>query len=185
MPAVNKAVEVLRQGGVILYPTETVWGIGCDATNDEAVARIFKIKGRPSAKAMISLVPDFESLGKWLRNLPSNAEDIVRNSSRPLTVVYDSPVGISSLLMAEDGSAAFRITSCNFAAEICRALGKPLVSSSANLTGDKPPVSFEDLNPDLKDQVDFICPPTGQSGEGTPSRILKITDEGVVTVIRD
>lgn len=181
----NEALEVLAQGGVILYPTETVWGLGCDATNDEAVARIFKMKGRSSAKAMISLVPDFETLGLWVKNIPPCAEDIVNTYSQPLTIVYDTPVGISSLLMAKDGSAAFRITSCDFAAKLCKLLGKPLVSSSANISGDVAPVEFQDINPVIKNQVDFICPPIEHSSKGAPSRILKITDDGMVTVIRD
>lgn len=183
----EKALKVLKTGGVILYPTETVWGIGCDATVSQAVERVFEIKGRASSKAMISLVADLEQLSHWLKVLPQTAVDELQNTERPTTIVYDSPSGISPLLLAEDGSAAFRVTTNPYTAELCRRLGRPLVSTSANSSGNPSPSAFEDIEERVRNAVDFICSPSEAPDNVSvkPSRIIKISNDGDKKIIRE
>lgn len=180
----QEAVAVLRRGGIILYPTDTVWGLGCDATNDEAIERLFALKQRPSSKAMISLVDSVETLNEWLNFVPERAVEEIEATAEPLTVIFDSPAGLSSSLVAEDGSAAFRIPKLHFTRELCRVLGKPLVSTSVNVSGKPAASSFDEIDGEIIESVDYVCRYGRETKGGSPSRILKITDEGKVTVIR-
>lgn len=182
----TKAVDVLKNGGIILYPTDTIWGIGCDATNDAAVKRLFELKSRPEAKAMISLVDSKNTLLEYLSFFPVEADQELSYTQRPLTVIFDQPRGISSMLTAEDGSAAFRIPQNEYTGELCRLLGHPLVSTSANISGKKSPRFYSEIEKDLIESVNYICR-YGRDDNSVkePSRIIKITDKGVVTVIRD
>lgn len=182
---IKRAVEVLKAGGVILYPTDTVWGLGCDAANPEAVKRIFQIKRRPDSKALISLVESEEILQKFLVCFPAAAEREIERTERPLTVIYDRPRGITPLLEAPDGSAAFRITSLQFAKELCRRLGRPLVSTSANISGTQAPAVFDEIAEEIKKEADYICIYGRDLPPSVPSRILKITDSDEITVIRE
>lgn len=181
----EQALSVLNQGGIILYPTDTVWGLGCDATNCEAVDNLFMIKGRPGSKAMISLIHSLDSLKCWLQRFPEGASVELENSERPLTMIFDHPFGIAPALMAEDGSAAFRIPIEPFTNELAKRLGKPLVSTSANFSGEPTPASFHDIRQELIDRADYVCNYGRNKAPSRPSRILKITDEGVITVIRE
>lgn len=182
---IRQALNSLKDGGVILYPTDTVWGLGCDATNSAAVERLFSIKRRPDAKAMISLVDSIGTLRKWVRIIPDNALLEMASSNRPLTVIYDHPLGIDSSLLAPDGSAAFRVPDYEFTRILCAALEKPLVSTSANFSGEPTPLSFDDIPEEIKTAVDYICH-EGRDRHGTkPSRVLKITDYNHLTVIRE
>ena len=181
----KKAVKVLKDGGVILYPTDTIWGLGCDATNVEAVKRLFKIKARPDSKAMISLVDSLETLRRFVKKIPETAlRELEVNDGRPLTVIYDSPTGIDELLIAPDGSAAFRISSHEFSQKLCSGLGGPLVSTSANISGEKAPATFGEIDPALREMVDYVCRSERDSKASIPSRIVKINDNDEVTVIR-
>ena len=183
---IEKAVEILNAGGIILYPTDTIWGLGCDATNENAVKRIFELKRRPQAKAMISLVDSEESLIQWLEYVPEAALREIRNKKcRPLTVIYDKPKGIATPLKADDGSAAFRITNHYYSNALCAGLGRPIVSTSANYAGDPSPASFNGIDDNIKKEVDYICKCERESASGSPSRIVKINDEGNVKVIRE
>lgn len=179
------AVEVLRKGGIIMYPTETIWGIGCDSGNSEAVKRVFQIKERSDAKAMISLVDSMDMLKIFLYELPPAAEKEISGSQRPVTVIFDTPKDVSPNLMAEDGSAAFRVTSLPFAQELCRRLGRPLVSTSANISGKPSPALFADIDDELISRVDYVCETGRDNPKGNPSRIIKITNAGRITVIRE
>lgn len=181
----NSALEVLCGGGIILYPTDTIWGIGCDATNTQAVSRLYEMKGRPTSKAMISLVDSLDSLRSWVDKVPEKAEEEINLADRPLTVIYDSPRGISEMLKSEDGSSAFRIVSLNYTAELCSRLGKPLVSTSANLTGKPSPRTFREIEDKILRQVDYICQYGRTLYGDKPSRIVKISDGGLVTIIRE
>lgn len=181
----KSALRVLNKGGIILYPTDTVWGLGCDASNEEAVRKLFSLKKRLSSKAMISLVDSVDSLHKWVENVPEEAMREIESSERPLTVIYDSPVDISARLKASDGSAAFRITSHPFTKELCRRLGRPLVSTSANMAGEMAPATFNEIDESLRSAVDYVCLTGREKGNSKPSRIIKITDDGKVTVIRE
>lgn len=184
MEDLTKALEVLKHGGIILYPTETIWGIGCDATCSDAVERIFRLKGRADSKAMISLVDSMESLQKWVRVITESVVKEIEDSARPLTVVYENPMGIAPRLIAEDGSAAFRITSLPFTRELCRQLGRPLVSTSANISGEKPAATFAAIDERILEGVDYVCLTGRDNLPGHPSRIVRLSG-GTVEVIRE
>lgn len=181
----NCALITLRSGGIIAYPTDTIWGIGCDASNDQAVEKLFEIKKRPSAKAMISLVDSIETLKSHLDYFPIEAEAILRKSETPLTVIFDSPKGISDKLKAEDGSAAFRIPQLEFVSQLCRLLGRPLVSTSANFSGTTSPKLFLEIDSHLLDSTDYVCQYGRGSSNIKPSKIIKITNSGELSVIRE
>lgn len=182
---VRAAVEAMRRGGVIIYPTETVWGIGCDATNAVAVARIFELKRRQDAKAMITLVSDLGMLERYVSNIPDVAYELIEASIRPLTVVYDHPVGIAPALLAPDGSAGVRITGSPFARALCRALGRPVVSSSANLSGGPTPRSFSDIPRELTDGADYVVDfERDRVSDCPPSSVIKLSDGGIIRILR-
>lgn len=182
----QQAADILRKGGVILYPTDTIWGIGCDASNDDAVKRVFQIKQRADSKAMISLVDSVQSLQKWVKAIPTTAQNEIEGTERPLTIIYEHPDGISHALKATDGSAAFRITSADFTQELCRMLDKPLVSTSANVSGMPSPKTYDEIDELLKEKVDYICRyGRTNSKAGKPSRIIKISDDNTISIIRE
>lgn len=181
----HKAAAAIKDGGIILYPTDTVWGLGCDASNETAVKCLFDLKKRPDAKAMISLVDSVSSLERWIETMPEAALAEIDSSYRPLTIIYDSPRGIAPSLKAEDGSAAFRITSHPFSKELCRLLGKPLVSTSANISGSPAPSTFKEIDSEIINAVDYVCLTDRDSLPSTPSRILKISDNGEKKIIRN
>ena len=133
--SLDKALEVLKNGGIILYPTDTIWGIGCDATNTEAVKRIFELKQREDAKAMLMLVGSEGQLQQFVKEVPDVAWQLIDSAVNPLTIIYDEPINISPALLAEDGSAGFRITNEYFSRSLCQRLRRPVVSTSANISG--------------------------------------------------
>lgn len=182
-----KALEALNKGEVILYPTDTVWGLGCDATNSMAVSKLFVLKHRPDSKAMISLVNSVESLRLWVEGvLSEKALGELMNSHRPTTVVLPNPRGIVSALVGADGSAAFRIPKDNdFTVQLCRRFGKPLVSTSANFSGDSAPRTFSEIKEEIKRASCYICTTGRDRDPGQPSRIVKIEDNGDITIIRE
>lgn len=182
---IEAAVNVLRGGGVILYPTDTVWGLGCDASNDDAVARLFDIKHRPSAKSMLLLVSDMNMVSRHVASVPDAARHILTDAKRPTTIIYDGASGISPLLLAEDGSVGMRIPDFDFCTELCRRLGNPLVSTSANISGQPAPAAFAQIDRQIIDAVDYVCE-TGRAGrpQMQPSDIIKVSADGAVTNIR-
>lgn len=183
---IKSATEVLRRGGVILYPTDTVWGIGCDATNGEAIRRIFDIKRRSDGKAMITLVDSIDALFHTVDNVPDVALDLIEVATDPVTVVYDKGVGVAPELLASDGSLAVRVTREAFSARLCRTFRRPLVSTSANISGTPTPRSFSDISPEVIAAVDYVC--ASRRGEshsaGRPSMVIKISDNGVFKILR-
>lgn len=182
----ENAVKVIGRGGVILYPTDTIWGLGCDATNDEAIERIFDLKERSDSKALISLVDSIETLQNWVEVLPSLALQEMKSARRPLTIIYDNPKGLSKKLMADDGSAAFRIPTLDFTQELCRRIGVPLVSTSANISGAPSPASFQEIDDKIIKNVDYVCLfGREKATKGLPSRILKINNDNKFKVIRE
>lgn len=185
----HAAVEALRRGGVIAYPTDTIWGIGCDATNEEAVARVKEVKGSNDAKALITLVPDIGMLERWVDNIPPVALELVEASegARPVTIVYDSPAtALARGLLAPDGSAGIRVCADPFVAAICRALRRPIVSTSANFSGSPSPASFADIDPALLARLDYVA--TYRRGEPRSSRrassVIKISAGGLFKILR-
>ena len=182
---IEAAVKVLRNGGVILYPTDTVWGIGCDATNAEAVARVYAIKQRDDSKAMICLVDSDVRLQRYVRNVPEVAWDLLEYATKPTTVILDNAVHLAPNLIAADGSIALRITQEPFSKQLCYRFQKPLVSTSANISGEPPAQNFCDISEQLLEAVDYVCWSRRQEHKPhTPSSIIKLTQDGVVTIIR-
>lgn len=182
---VERAVATLREGGLILYPTDTVWGIGADATNAEAVAKIYRLKQREDSKSMLALVDSIDSLHKWISRVPPEALRLIEESERPMTVIYDSPQGVAQNLRAADGSLGIRVTSEAYSRELCRRLGHPVVSTSANISGQPAPALFREIASGIIEGVDYTA--TFRRDDETrraPSGIVKVTDDGRVTIIR-
>lgn len=182
---IKQAVNVLRNGGIILYPTDTVWGIGCDATNAEAVAKVYKIKKRDDSKALICLVDSDARLQRYVRNVPSIAWDLLDAAVKPTTVILDNAVNLAPNLIAEDGSIAMRITKEPFSKELCYRFQKALVSTSANISGEPAAQNYRDISQELIDSVDYVCWSRRQEHKPhTPSSIVRLKPNGEVTIIR-
>ena len=182
---IRTAVEVMRKGGVILYPTDTVWGIGCDATNADAVAKVYAIKHRDDSKALICLVDSAVRLQRYVRNAPEVAWKVMELATKPTTVIFDNAVNIAPNLIAEDGSIAMRITSEPFSKELCYRFQKPVVSTSANMSGEPAAENYKDISEELLGAVDYVCYSRRQEKQPhTPSSIIKIGADGQVKIIR-
>ena len=183
---VDAAVKALKAGDVILYPTDTVWGLGCDATNDNAVQRIFDLKKRDDAKSVIILVSDADMLARYVRQIPPMALDLLEINDKPMTIIYPEGVGLSAKVIAEDGSVAIRIPRNEFCVEMIRAFGKPIVSTSANISGEETPARFAEINAEILDGAEHIVEPSLEEGStGLSSQIIKIGLGGEVKVIRE
>ena len=175
---IQNAVNVMRKGGVILYPTDTVWGIGCDATNAEAVAKVYRIKQRDDSKALICLADSVDRVQRYVRDVPPVAE-------KPTTVVLDGAVNLAPNLIAEDGSIALRVTNEPFSKELCYRFQKAIVSTSANISGEPAAQNYRDIAPEILEAVDYVCWTRRQEHKPhTPSSIIKLTKDGRVTIIR-
>ncbi len=182
---VKKAVEVMRNGGVILYPTDTVWGIGCDATNEEAVKRVYEIKRRSDSKALICLVDSEARLTRYVRRVSDVTWDMIELATKPLTVIYDNATGLAPNLLAEDGSVGIRITKEEFSKELCFCFQKPIVSTSANISGEPTPQTFDEISDEIKNAVDYVVKYSQRCKEKhQPSSIIKINADGEFTIIR-
>lgn len=182
---IRAAIEVLRQGGTILYPTDTIWGIGCDATNPEAVKKVFEIKQREDSKALICLVDSPGRLQRYVRNVPDVAWDIIDLATKPTTVILNDAVNLAPNLLAEDGSVGLRVTSEVFSQQLCYRFQKAIVSTSANISGQPSPQTFADISDEIKNSVNYICVSRQRdTSRHEPSSIIKLTPSGEVTVIR-
>lgn len=180
-----KAVEVMKDGGIVLYPTDTVWGIGCDATNSEAVKKIYELKQRVDSKSMLVLVGSEGELQRTVRTVPDAAWMLIEAAVRPLTIIYDHPIGVAPELLAEDGSLGIRITDELFSKTLCQRLRRPIVSTSANISGQKTPKTFAEIDDAIKNGVDYVV--NYRRNDMSPhksSDIIKVSDSGVVKVIR-
>lgn len=183
---IKKCSELLMSGGVILYPTDTIWGIGCDATNEEAVQRIFGIKQRQESKSMLVLVDSEERLSQYVEEIPSIAGELRRQTERPTTLIYQKAKNLPTNMIAEDGTIAIRIVSEGFCHQLIRALDKPIVSTSANLSGRPSPTSYDEIGQEIIERVDLVVPREFE-GKSTrqSSRIIKLGSDGTYTVIRE
>jgi len=182
---IRRAVEVMIGGGVILYPTDTIWGIGCDATNADAVARVYEIKRRADAKALITLVDSEAKIQFYVRDVPNVAWDLVELTTKPLTIIYSGARNLAPNLLAEDGSVAIRLTQERFSHELCYRMKRAVVSTSANFSGEPSPHCFADISEELKAAVDYVC--TSRREETTkaqPSKIIKLGSGGEFQLIR-
>lgn len=182
---IKNAIEVMRKGGVILYPTDTVWGIGCDATNAEAVAKVYKIKQRDDSKALICLADSVDRVQRYVRDVPNVAWDIMELAEKPTTVILDGAVNLAPNLIAKDGSIGLRITNEAFSKELCFRFQKPIVSTSANISGEPAAQNYCDIAPELLEAVDYVCWTHRQEHKPhTPSSIIKLSSDGQVSIIR-
>ena len=182
---IKNAVEGLRKGGVILYPTDTVWGIGCDATNAEAVHRVYEIKEREDSKALICLVDSDARLQRYGRNVPEVAWQLLDCADKPTTVILDGAVNLAPNLIASDGSIALRITQEPFSKELCYRFQKALVSTSANISGEPAAQNYGDIDPRLLERVDYVCWSRRQEHKPhQPSCIIRLRADGEVSIIR-
>jgi L-threonylcarbamoyladenylate synthase len=186
---IKKAVETMRKGGVILYPTDTVWGIGCDATNVDAVKRVYAIKQRDDSKALICLVDSDARMQRYFRTVPEVAWQLVdslkESDAKPTTLILDGAINLAENLIADDGSVGIRITNESFSKELCYRFQKAIVSTSANISGEPAAQNYCDIDPRIIEAVDYVCWSRRQEHKPhTPSSIIKLKENGEVTVIR-
>ncbi|MBE6271695.1 MAG: threonylcarbamoyl-AMP synthase [Prevotella ruminicola] len=187
---IKQAIETMRKGGVILYPTDTVWGIGCDATNVEAVKRVYQIKQREDSKALICLVDSDARMQRYFRNVPDVAWQLIDSlkeapDAKPTTLILDGAINLAPNLIAEDGSLGIRITNEPFSKELCYRFQKAIVSTSANISGEPAAQNYCDIDPRILEAVDYVCWTRRQEHKPhTPSSIIKLKENGEVTVIR-
>ena len=186
---IKNAVETMRRGGTILYPTDTVWGIGCDATNAEAVKKVYDIKQRDDSKALICLVDSDARLQRYVRQVPDVAWQLIDSlkdsDARPTTLILDGAVNLAPNLIADDGSIALRITQEPFSRELCYRFQKAVVSTSANISGEPAAQNFRDIDPRIIEAVDYVCWSRRQEHQPhQPSSIIRLRENGEVEIIR-
>jgi len=182
---IRNSLEVLKRGGIILYPTDTIWGIGCDATNQEAVDKIFRIKKRKDEKSLLVLIDDPERLSDYVTEIPEIAWELVTVSDEPLTIVYPGGINLASNIMHSDGSVGIRITGDIFCRELIRQLGNPLISTSANISGKPSPSVFTDIAENIKSTVDYIVKwRQDDVVRKRPSPVIKLGLKGEIEIIR-
>ncbi len=181
---VNKAVQILNKGGIILYPTDTIWGIGCDATNYDAIKRIYKLKQREESKSMICLVSDFNMLNQYVEDVPEVAYDILKYTNKPTTIIYDKPVHIAKNIVAEDDTLAIRIVNHDFCNQLIKKFKKPIVSTSANISDQPSPKSYSEISPRILKGVDYVVNLDREKKSTKASSIIKLSGDGMVKIIR-
>ena len=191
-----EALKTLRAGGTILYPTDTVWGLGCDATNPEAVARIYEIKQRADSKSLVLLASDLDMVARYVKEIPSIAVDLVEVNDAPMTLIYPGAIAgeagapgdkwhLAHNTVAEDGSVGIRIPLMDWCKQLVFKLGRPIVSTSANISGEPTPERFSEIDPAVKEAVDFVVPPSVDTqSTGKASQILKVGLKGEIEIIR-
>jgi L-threonylcarbamoyladenylate synthase len=183
---IEKTCKILQKGGVILYPTDTVWGIGCDATNWDAVKKIYEIKQRPDTKSMLVLVDSVDCLNHYVTNVPEIARNLIALSNKPLTIIYPEAKNVASNLIAPDGTLGIRVTQEIFSQKLCQQLKKPIVSTSANISGNSAPENFSKINDKIIRSVDYVVNyKQTETQIIRPSGIIKIGKDGLVQIIRE
>ena len=183
---IKKACQVMREGGVILYPTDTIWGIGCDATNEDAVRRVYEIKQRQDSKAMLVLVDSSVKVDFYVRDVPEVAWDLIDLADKPLTIIYSGARNLAANLLAEDGSVGIRVTNEDFYKSLCQQFRKAIVSTSANISGQPSPKNFSEISEEVKSAVDYIVGYRQEEmSNPKPSSIIKLDKGGVIKIIRE
>ncbi len=182
---INQALDTLREGGLILYPTDTIWGIGCDATNPTAVERVFRLKGRDQTKSLIVLLDSDHKLQSYVQEVPEVAYQLIEYTERPLTIVYSGARNLAPNLLAEDGSIGIRIVQHPFCSALLQRFRKPIVSTSANLSGQPAPANFNEIDQTIIDGVDYVVP-YGQDDtrRGAASIVMKLEPGGQFSFLR-
>ena len=182
---IKAALEVLQNGGVILYPTDTIWGLGCDACNEEAVKRIYAIKNRIDLKSMLVLMENAALLDRYVEEVPEVAFDLIEVSDKPLTIVYEGAKNLAKNLLSDDGSIGIRITTEAFSSDLIRRFKRPIVSTSANVSGKSSPACFDEIDPQIIDAVDYVVKYRQDDRQKTvPSSIVKLGRGGEIKIIR-
>ena len=182
---IKKALEVLKQGGVILYPTDTIWGIGCDATNEEAVEKLYAIKKRDRSKSMLILLDNAAKTQTYVQDVPDIAWDLIDLADKPLTIIFNGAKNLAPNLINNDGTIGIRITSEDFSRELCMRFRKPIVSTSANIAGQTAPQNFNQIDSELIDLVDYVVEyRQNEMYNQTPSSIIKLGSTGEIDIIR-
>ena len=176
----------MNEGGVILYPTDTIWGIGCDATNEEAVRRVYQIKQRSDSKAMLVLVDSPVKVDFYVQDVPEVAWDLIEVADKPLTIIYSGARNLASNLIAEDGSVGIRVTNEEFSKRLCQQFRKAIVSTSANISGQHSPANYSEITEELKSMVEYVVGYRQEEmGHPKPSSIIKLDKGGVIKIIRE
>ena len=179
------AIRVLQQGGTILYPTDTIWGLGCDATNVKAVEKIYRIKSRTEAKSLIILLDNIDKLSTYIEKVPDITADLLASITNPVTIIYSNARKLAENVIASDGTIAIRIVKDDFCDELIRRFGKPIVSTSANISGFEPPAIFSQVVEEIKKSVDYIVSYKQDTfTRSKPSTIIRLRDDGMYTIIR-
>ncbi len=177
-------IKHLKRGGIILYPTDTVWGLGCDATNADAIDKINALKGRDNSKSLICLVSDFKMLQQYVEEVPEAAYSVLKYANKPTTVIYDNPIRVADNIIAPDNTLGIRVVRNAFLSRLLRRYKKPIVSTSANFSGQPTPKKFEEIDPKLIELVDYVSKAPNESKKAKASAIVKITADARVTIIR-
>jgi len=180
----NNTIKTLKQGGIILYPTDTIWGIGCDATNFEAIEKIYQLKQRLESKSLICLVSDLKMLNYYIEEVPEAAYDILKHVNAPTTIIYDKPIRVSKNLIADDNTLAIRIVKDGFCNQLIKRLKRPIVSTSANISNQSTPKSFKEINKEIVKGVDYVVNLSLENRASKPSSILKLSNDGKIKIIR-
>lgn len=182
---INQALETLKNGGLILYPTDTIWGIGCDATNPEAIEKVFALKGRDKSKSMLILLHNDNQLASYVKDIPEVAYEMIEAMDNPLTIIYSGAKNIAPNAVAEDGSIGIRIVNHPFCQQLLQRFRKPIISTSANISGEPSALTFEDITSSIKNGVDYIVE-YGQKDhqKGKPSMIMKLDPSGKFDFLR-
>jgi L-threonylcarbamoyladenylate synthase len=181
---IKNSLTVLKKGGIILYPTDTIWGIGCDACNAEAIEKIYRLKKRNESKSMICLVSDFKMLNQYIEEIPEVVYDILKFAKKPTTIVYDRPLHVAENIINDDNSLAIRVVRDHFCNQLIKKLKRPLVSTSANISGEKAPTNFQEIGKPILEGVDYIVNLQRRKRSVTPSSVIKISNDGTVKIIR-
>ncbi len=180
-----KATDILKKGGVILYPTDTIWGIGCDATNEAAVQKVYKIKKREDSKSMLVLMENPALLDRYVNDIPDVAWDLLEIATTPLTIIYPNAKNLACNLIAEDGSVGIRFTKEAFTQQLLQRFRRPLISTSANISGEKPPAFFSEISDEIKNNVDYIVQyRQNDCSTAKPSSIIKLGPGGRINILR-
>ncbi|MDR0430616.1 MAG: threonylcarbamoyl-AMP synthase [Tannerellaceae bacterium] len=181
----KKACEVMQSGGIILYPTDTIWGIGCDATNEVAVQKVYELKQRVDNKAMLVLIGNPVKLERYVVDVPEVAWELIEVTDKPLTIIYSQGKNLAANLLANDGSIGIRVTNEEFSRKLCEMFQKPLVSTSANISGEPSPANFTEISDKIRENVDYIVQYRQQDkNKAMPSGIIKLEDGGLFRIIR-
>ncbi len=180
----KNCIEHLKNGGLILYPTDTLWGIGCDANNPEAIKKIYALKRRENSKSLICLVADDRMLTRYIKEVPDVANDIIEVADKPTTIIYDNPINIASNLISSDNSIGIRIPDDEFCYQLLRKFNGAIVSTSANISGEPSPKDFSEISNDILKGVDYVVNLYHEKKATKPSTIIKLSNNGLVTIIR-